>query len=196
MAPVIAITGGPGCGKSEAGRALAAIGVAVWDADAAVHRLLATDRAVRSAVERLFGPAVLRSDGELDRAGIAVRVFEDETARRALEGILHPPVLAELREWREKARASIGGAALVPLLFEADADDGRWDAVWCIVARDEVAAERLRARGWSNARIAAVRAAQWPLEKKAAHATVVIENNGSLEEFARLVQSYWRRLAK
>jgi len=36
----VAVTGGIGCGKTEAAQMLQALGAAVWDADESVHRLL------------------------------------------------------------------------------------------------------------------------------------------------------------
>ena len=54
--------------RSTAAAALRRLGIPVHDADAAVHRLLATDGAAIAAVEAAF-PGVDRTDGAVDRAG-------------------------------------------------------------------------------------------------------------------------------
>jgi dephospho-CoA kinase len=193
--PALAVTGGVGCGKSEVGRILERIGVAVLDSDAVAHRLLRESPEVREAVVRLCGSGVRGADGELDRAAIAARVFADDAMRKELEAILHPRVREAIETWRATWRARGACAALIPLLFEAGFDTG-WDAIWCVAARDDVAAARLAARGWTPEQIEARRKAQWPTAEKAARADATIENNGSLEELESLVKRLWRSLEK
>ncbi len=191
--PAVAVTGGVGCGKSEVGRILEQLGVSVLDSDTVVHRLLRESSEVRDAVANLCGVGVLGSDGALNRAAIAARVFESESLRRGLEAILHPRVRAEIDAWRAAWRERGGCAALIPLLFEAGFEEG-WDSIWCVSARDEIVAARLAARGWTPEQIEARRRAQWPLTEKAARADVTIENNGSVEELEKSVTRHWRSL--
>lgn len=195
MRPVVGITGGVGCGKSEVGRILQRLGVSVLDTDAVVHHLLREDPAVFDAVTRRFGEAVRKPNGGLDRRALAERVFAEAAARAELESILHPRVRQEVERWRVHARSDRGGAALIPLLFEAGFDAG-WDAIWCVVAREDAVDSRLSAKGWDPARIAAIRGAQWPVERKAARSDVVVENNGSIEDLAALVTHHWRLLER
>ncbi|MCS6771274.1 MAG: dephospho-CoA kinase [Kiritimatiellae bacterium] len=195
-APVIAVTGGVGCGKSETGRILAEMGVSVIDADSVAHRLMRDDPLVRAKLISLFGPAVVLADGSIDRCAIAGRVFANARDREALEHAIHPRVREEIVAWRDSVRReSGGGAALIPLLFEVGFDEG-WDEIWCVVARDSIADARLAARGWAPERIQAVRKAQWPIDRKAACANVVLENNGTLEDLKALVEQHWRRLER
>lgn len=195
MFPVVGITGGVGCGKSEVGRLLAALGVAVRDADEVVHGLLAAGQPVAAAVIQRFGPGVAGAEGGVDRARLGALVFADASARRELEAIVHPPTLDALRAWRDGMREKGPAAVLVPLLFEAGFTDG-WDAVWCISAKPGVVQQRLRARGWSDQAIAARQAAQWPLAEKEKRADRVIDNSGGLDELAAAVQQMWKTLVK
>lgn len=191
--PAVAVTGGVGCGKSEVGQILRAAGVAVLDADAVVHELLAADRAVQAAVVNLCGPSVRSADGSMDRRAIARQIFENADQRRALEAILHPRVWDRIQAWRSTERTRVGCAALIPLLFEAGLTEG-WTEMWCVVASDEIVEKRLLARGWSTAEIALRRGAQWPVGQKSARADCVIENNGSLESLRECVLRYWNHL--
>ena len=106
---IIGLTGGIGCGKSEAAQYLESLGAAHLDADAVSRRLTAAPGAEGDAagaalpeIRRVFGDEVFRPDGTLDRAALGNRVFGDEAARRALEGILHPLVQRALLDQMER----------------------------------------------------------------------------------------------
>ena len=71
----VALTGGVGAGKSEALRMFEALGAATLSSDEIVHDLLHSDEAVRASLEDRFGPDVLTSAGEIDRAVLGRRVF-------------------------------------------------------------------------------------------------------------------------
>src|SRR3954465_1899888 len=98
--PFVGLTGGLGSGKSEALRALAALGAATLSTDGVVHDLLASDELHDIVVERL-GPEVA-PDGHLDRSLIAERVFGDEEARSWLEGELWPRVGRRVTDWKQE----------------------------------------------------------------------------------------------
>ena len=182
---VFAVTGGIACGKSELGRLLAGLGVMVADADEMARRLMAPGTELEAAVIGHFGPGVRGADGSLDRARLAERIFGDASARADLNALVHPPVLAELARWRAGRRAAGGlAAALVPLLYEAGAEQG-WDGVVCVAAGPATVRERLRRRGLGEAEAEARIAAQWPLEEKARRADRVVRNDGDLDSLAR-----------
>ena len=190
----IALTGGVGCGKSEAGRIFAALGAEVLDADDLARRVVEPGQPALEQIVARFGRAVLQPDGRLDRAALARRVFADETARRELEAMVHPPVLAELARWRgavtARGRDAVG---IVPLLFEAGAEGG-WEAVVCVSARPETVGARLRARGWTEAEQQARQQAQWPLAEKERRAHHVVRNDGSIAELAEAVRRVYGRI--
>ena len=64
---VIGLTGGIGCGKSEAARYLESLGAAHLDADEASRALTAENGEALDDIRRVFGDAVFRDDGTLDR---------------------------------------------------------------------------------------------------------------------------------
>lgn len=191
--PVVGITGGVGCGKSEAGRVLAGLGVAVVDADAVAHDLMKPGALLNEWIARRFGSSVVAADGTIRRPALAALVFADAEARRELEAKTHPAVLKTIRVWREEGEGS--GAALIPLLFEAGITEG-WSEIWCVSADAELVRERLKARGWDAASVAARQAAQWPLEKKEEQANLVLRNDDSREAFADAVRNAWMKLVK
>lgn len=192
--PAVAITGGVGCGKSEAARVLRGDGVPVLDADDVAREVVAAGGDAVRAIAARFGADMLQADGSLDRARLAGVVFRDPAALAGLNAIVHPPVRAAMRAWVARQRAEGRACAgVIPLLFEVGAE-GEWDAVVCVTAEEAVSGLRLRARGWDDGQIASRRAAQWPLEEKARRADVVVVNNGTREELAARVRAAWRQI--
>ena len=91
MTKVIALTGGIGSGKSTASALFAELGVPVIDADVICTRANpAREQSAFKAIVGHFGDTVVKPNGELDRASPRKRIFEDPTAKLALEHILHP----------------------------------------------------------------------------------------------------------
>ena len=171
---ILGLTGSIGMGKSVAAATLRRLGVPVHDADAEVHRLLATDRRAIAAVEAAF-PGVAGNDG-IDRAALGQQVFNDPAALTRLERILHPLVRQAERNFLRQSRA--GGAPVaaldIPLLFETGAER-RCDIVLVVSAPDFVQAARvLRRPGMTRERLAAIRARQAPEADKIRRADFVL----------------------
>lgn len=188
--PVLGVTGGIGCGKSEVGRILRDLGVPLLDADEVAHRMLRPGTATCEAIVQAFGPDARGPDGGIDRARVAARVFANAEDRAALNRIVHPPVLREIRAWVAERRDREPLAVIVPLLYEVDVVEP-WNAVVCVAARPEIARQRLRDRGWSDEEIERRLAAQWPLDEKARRADFVIWNNGTLDDLEHEVRTMW-----
>ena len=116
---VIGLTGGIGCGKTEAARYLESLGAAHLDADAVSRSLTAENGEALDEIRRVFGDNVFREDGTLDRGRLGKLVFANEPARRALEGILHPLVQRDMLAAMDEAaqagaeRGDTGRAAAV-----------------------------------------------------------------------------------
>jgi dephospho-CoA kinase len=209
MTRIVGLTGGIGTGKSTVARMLASLGAVVIDADAIVHELQAPGLPMLAAIAAAFGSELVRSDGSLDRARLAQRVFASPDARRRLGEITHPAVGREMLRRLEAARAA--GAALVvmdnPLLFEGrarraasrgarqgDSDPGEETILVYAPAPTQIA--RQMARDGVTREFALERmAAQMPIEEKRALATWVIDNTGTLVETERQVRELHRRLA-
>lgn len=178
------MTGGIAAGKSTALAALRRLGAAVLSTDAVVHELYATDE-VRDLVVGRWGEEVAPG-GVVDRSAIAARVFADPAERAWLEGVLWPRVAERVVAFRTQAEAldPPPRAAVVetPLLFEAGME-GAYDATIAIVAPEPLRAERARARG--HAAVDERAARQLSQEEKAARATYVVRNDGSVEQLER-----------
>ena len=119
----IGLTGGVASGKSVVARCFEALGVAVIDADVAAREAVAPGTDGLAAIVEAFGATALDADGRLDRAAMRRRVFNDDTARRQLEAIVHPRVRAALHAASERATGPYVIVA-IPLLAEGGGRDG------------------------------------------------------------------------
>jgi len=194
----IAITGGPGSGKSVVARMFQELGAAVLDADAVAHAVVAPGAPAWQELRQAFGPEFFLGNGELNRPLLARRVFTDKEARERLNGIVHPHVAREIRARLERLKRQGLNLVLVevPLLFEAGLAAG-YDKVIVVDADPREQVERLQARDHrGEAEIQGLIHAQMPLTEKVARADYVVDNRGSLEETRRQVQRIWGNLQK
>jgi dephospho-CoA kinase len=114
---VVGLTGGIASGKSEVARRFAALGIVIVDADVLAREAVAPGSDGLAAVVAHFGADMRTHSGELDRAALRRRVFDDPQARTALEAIVHPFVRAQV-EAQCRAATSPYVIAAIPLLAE------------------------------------------------------------------------------
>ena len=178
---VIALTGGIGAGKSTVADRFAELGVPVIDADILAREQVRSGSEGLQEIARSFGPGVLTDDGELDRRRLRQLVFDNPTARRRLEGILHPRIRAQMRERITRTDAPYV-VLVIPLLVEnAQADLA--DRILVVDAPEALQIERASRRDHqSHAQIRAVLEAQCSREERNALADDLIINDGSLQE--------------
>ena len=176
--PVIGLTGAVAAGKSEALAALGRLGAETMSADAVVHELLGTER-VRDLLVGRWGEEVA-PDSQIDRARVGAIVFERPDELAWLEQALHPLVAERMSAWRAELPAGTRAAVVeVPLLFETDLEDA-FDATVAVVADEQTRIERAGARGLEELEGRSRR--QLSQEEKAARATYVVANDGTLAE--------------
>ncbi len=191
--PFVGLTGGMGAGKSTALEALGRLGAATLSTDQVVHDLYGSPEVVEAVVER-WGPEVA-PDGAVDRGAIARRAFADEGEREWLESLLWPLVAAEVAGFRSAVlEAEPAPPAMVvetPLLFEAGMESA-YDATIVVVTEDELRRHRSAERGHEAAQERHER--QLSQEEKAARATFVVENDGSVEELEAALAGVLARL--
>ncbi|MEI7436195.1 MAG: dephospho-CoA kinase [bacterium] len=191
----VALTGGLACGKSVCGRCFAGHGAAVIDADEVAHALLMPGQAVCDEVIAAFGPEIVAGNGGVDRRLLGKLVFDDPAARRRLNGLMHPAVLAALERWAGGCKACDERVVIaqIPLLYEV-AQASAWQRVVCVVAPDAAVMSRLLERGLSEDEARQRLAAQWPVMDKMERADYVIYNAGTEDLLMEQVARVWRCL--
>lgn len=93
---IIGITGGSGCGKTTALKALEAMGAVILDCDAIYHKLLKEDQNLLSAIDARFPGTV--ENGTLQRKKLGEIVFSDSAALKDLNKITHSAVIAQVKK--------------------------------------------------------------------------------------------------
>ena len=172
---VLGLTGSIGMGKSTAAATLRRLGVALFDADRVVHRLLGPGGAAVEQVSAAF-PNVRRNLGGIDRRLLGERVFGDAAALERLESILHPMVTVAEKRFLDRCRAGRAPLAVldIPLLFETGGDR-RCDYVLVVSAPAFVQRQRvLRRPDMTEIRLAAILGKQMPDREKRRRADFVV----------------------
>ncbi len=187
----VALTGGVATGKSYVRARIASRGVPTVDADALVHQLFAAGSEVSREVARTFGPAMIDSDGAVDRRALGAIVFRDPARRRELEAIVHPRVYDRIAGWMsDQAEHGVRWVlAEVPLLFETGRDGEFGRVIVAACPADEQVRRLLRRGGIDEAAARARLAAQWPIDEKVRRATDIVDTSGSFEETDRQVDA-------
>jgi dephospho-CoA kinase len=194
---VVGLTGSIGMGKTTAARMLRRMGVALFDADQIVHRLLAPGGDAVAKVEAAF-PGTRLEDGGIDRKRLGERVFGDPQALARLEGILHPMVAEAEKRFLAQARARGEAIAVldIPLLYESRGA-ARCDYVIVVSAPAMVQRQRvLRRPGMTEARFAAILKQQMPDAEKRRRADFVVptglDRNLSLRRLRAIIAALRR----
>ncbi len=188
----VALTGGIASGKSTVAALFAALGVPVIDMDELAREVVAPGSALLAQVIARFGAGVRRSDGSLNRPALRELVFHDAQARRELEAMLHPAILARAAQLSAEA-AGPYQLIVVPLLAESGAAR-QYDRVLLVDCDESLQRARLAQRdGSSAALIDAALAAQASRAERLALADDVIRNDGFPAALAPKVRELHRQ---
>lgn len=190
---VIGLSGPIAAGKSTVAALLRERGAEVIDADCVYRALLAPGSPLWQRLAERFGPAIIGSDGHIDRTALAKIVFSDPEELADLDRITHPAVVAEIR--RRIARSSSPRIVLeaVKLVQAGLTEDV--DTLWFITADAEKRLRRLVSRsGIDEAQARARIAAATEVLPASVQFDVTIDTSSDLEATASAVEDAWRAL--
>lgn len=187
---LIGLTGNIATGKSLVAARLAEHGARHIDADRVAHRTMEPGEPAWEQVRRRFGDSVLRPDGTADRPALARIVFGDPEALQALEGIVHPQVLAHIDHILASAPEKVVVVEAIKLLESGLAD--RCRAVWVTTCDADLQLERLRRdRGLTTEDARRRMNGQPDAAHKVARADVLFLNEGTRADLAGAVDQEW-----
>lgn len=139
----LGLTGSIGMGKSTTAKMFADLGVPVWDADAAVHRLYAKDGAAVAPLADVFPDAII--DNAVDRTKLKHYIRADPANLGKIESIVHPLVAQDRQAFLDQNKTAPFVLLDIPLLFETKAE--AWlDVTICVSAPADVQSARVLAR--------------------------------------------------
>lgn len=193
----VGLTGGIGSGKSTVAKMLAELGAPSFDADKVGHDIYSPGGPAYKDVIAAFGEGIVAPDGTIDRKKLGPIVFADSAQLKRLESIVHPRMFERMREMVARMRAQ---GIKAPIVIEAAIlIEAKWqplfDEIWLVVAPRERVIERVELeRGLKREQTEARIKAQLSDEERRKHASLVIDNSGSIEELRAKVAVLWREL--
>lgn len=195
----VGLTGGIGSGKSTAARILAELGAPVIDADKVGHAIYAPGGPAYQDLIDAFGEGILAPDRTIDRRKLGPIVFADPAALKRLNAIVHPKMFARMREMVAEMRR--GGEARPIVIEAAILIEANWqplfDEIWLVVAPHERVIERLeRDRGMKPEQTEARMRTQLSDDERRKHATLVIANDGTLDDLRATMAAVWGEALK
>ncbi|MED1203223.1 dephospho-CoA kinase [Heyndrickxia acidicola] len=192
MASIIGLTGGIASGKSTVAKMLIEKGFIVVDADLAARKVVEKGETAYYQIVREFGESILNEDKSINRTALGDIIFNHNDKRLLLNSFVHPAVRAYMN--KEKNAAIADGRHTIfldiPLLFESKLMSMVEKTILVFVDED-VQLERLMLRNQLSEQDARARiSSQMPLREKILLADAVINNNGSLVETEKQLNSY------
>ena len=176
---IAGLTGSIASGKSTVAGWMREKGIAVHDADAAVHSLLAANGQAVVKTISTFGQDIRASDGGLDRKKLGEHVFANPADRKTLESILHPLVRQHRDQFLQDQRR-IGSQIVVldvPLLYETGGVK-LCDYVIVVFASEDTIRQRALSRpGMTAVKLSGILATQMPASEKCQLADLVLDTD-------------------
>lgn len=177
---ILGLTGSIGMGKSTVSKMFAAEGVPVWDADASVHDIYATDKTMRAHIA-LHHVHCLRPDG-VNRKMLGGIIFNNETAHTNLLAVLNPIIQKRLNSFLTENHSKNLVVLDVPLLFETGIDK-RCDITVVVSAGEKEQKIRVMARpGMTEELFQQFMSRQMSDKEKRGLADYLIDTNTPIEE--------------
>jgi len=196
--PTIGLTGNFGMGKTTVLELFKNLGAHTFNIDEFVHDILGKDIIIRK-ITRLLGDEVLMKTSSgisLNKTKVAGIIFSNPDKRKAIEEIIHPGVLKEIKAIRSNILKENPDALIifeVPLLFEAHYEN-HFDKTIVVHSKRQTAINRLTEKGFTKDDILKRFRTQMPIYRKKDHADFIIENNGDIKVTTDRVKRTFNRL--
>jgi dephospho-CoA kinase len=192
---VIGLTGNIAVGKSVVRQMLQHLGAYTVDADGLTHRAMAPGAPAYKPVIDTFGQFILDADKNINRAMLGQIVFSNPDALAKLEAIVHPVIAQAVGTLVSRSTQPI---AVIEAIKLVEGDLGKAvDEIWVVDSSPETQYRRLIGpRKMSEAEAKQRILAQGPQAEKLAKATVVIKNDGNVDETWKQVQAAYANSLK
>ena len=196
--PLIGITGGIACGKTEVAKVFRKKGAVILSGDRLGKEVVEENRTVLKELARTFGRDILNKNGTLNRRKLGRIAFTSEESRDKLNRIIHPHLLKELRrriqniqEENPQAVVVIDAALIVEWGLEKELDH-----LIFVESKEENKIKRLqKEKGYSKKEALDRIKSQLPEKVKEKKADVVIRNDEGLAELRTAADGVWRFIA-
>ena len=206
------ITGPIGSGKSLASRMLVACGLPVYDCDAQAKDLYRRHPALIEQLEKALGQSLRKAgskseiaatdsvlgttlaDSALDKKKLAALLFASPEARRTVNALVHPLVIADFLQWSQLQKGPWVGMESALLLSPEAGATLDCDAVLYVDAPVETRLARILQRDACTREQALSRIASQALDPRDARISRVLVNDGDASQFEQQVKAYYKTL--
>jgi dephospho-CoA kinase len=196
--PLIGITGGIACGKTEVAKVFQEKGAVILSGDQIGKEVVEKEGTVLKQLVRAFGQDILNKNGTLNRRKLGRIAFTSKESRDKLNGIIHPHLLKELRrriqnieEENPQAVVVIDAALIVEWGLEKELDH-----LIFVESKEENKIKRLqKEKGYSKKEALDRIKSQLPEKVKEKKADVIIRNDEGLAELRTAADGVWRFIA-
>jgi len=190
---VIGITGGIASGKSTIAGMLGSLGADLIDADKICHELINT-KEIALEVTKRWGSQLQDNHGRIKRDALAEIVFSDGREISALNSIIHPKAIKQIKSEIDKFHSDVATKAIVldaALLVESNLVDICDVVLFVNTEKDRCKTRVQNTRKWPLDEIAKREKFQGLLQQKREISDVIINNNNSKKDTLNQVKDFW-----
>ncbi len=192
---VIGITGGIASGNSTVAKMLRSLGASVINADNICHQLINT-REIKNKICKKWGNDIQDKDGKINRRALGKIVFADKGKLLALNKIIHPKVIKQIKSQiaeitdKDKANVIVLDAAL---LVESNLTN-LCDILLFVDSKKQICTKRAqKSRKWPLYETTKREKFQYTMREKREMADITINNNLSKVNTLNQVKDFWNQ---
>ncbi len=172
----VGITGGIGSGKTLVCKLFETLGIPVYYADDRAKYLMTHNAELVAAIKASFGEEAY-VNGELNRAYLSEKVFNNPEALAQLNALVHPAVRKDTEQWQLQQADKPYTLREAALLFESGSYKAL-DKIIVVTAPKSLRIARVMKRdGFTAEQVEARMKNQLPEEEKVAKADFIINND-------------------
>ncbi|QAR32136.1 dephospho-CoA kinase [Geovibrio thiophilus] len=181
----LGLTGNIAGGKTTVAKMFERLGCYTVDTDILSRRVMAPGGLAYPMVVDAFGVDVVDNEGNIDRTALRKIVFNDDAARKRLEGIVHPAILKTEAKLVGEIKGKDDRAIILTqaaLCVETGAYT-RFDGLIVVYCEPEEQLRRLMNRdNITREEAEKIIRTQMPIDEKLKYADFVVNNSGTQEE--------------
>lgn len=188
---IVGLTGGIGSGKTTVANMFIELGIPIYIADVEAKKLMNSSKVIKRELIQLFGTNTY-SDGKINKAFLADKIFNDKDLLVEMNAVIHPKVKTHFKKWI-KIQRSLYVIYEAAILFE-NGGYKECDYIITVTAPETVRIQRIIQR--DNATKQSVKAImdnQWNDAKKVRLSHFVIENK-ELSQTAKQVKNIHQKI--
>ena len=198
---VVVVTGGIATGKSEAIKYLQELGYTVLDSDKIVHDGYKKDTELYKSLISLFSYDILDENQSIDRQKLGKIVFSDDDKLNLLNNLVHKYVRNVLIDGVNECSDKLIFLD-IPLFFEGktslEKTGLRYNETWLVYVSEETQKNRLKLRAILENKdveqTLSIIKKQMPIEEKKLLADRIINNEGSIDDLRREIDTLLKEI--